>query len=147
MSTSAFTIETDPTPEQVQYLEERLYEFNSTTTGIRDGQGLAIFVRDERGHIVAGICGHTWGGCCEIRQLWVEEGRRRQGLGARLLQAAEQEARRRRCGQILLSTHSFQAPEFYKKYGFQVLAAVNDYPQGHQHLLLRKELVQRSEAS
>ena len=69
VSTSAFTIETDPTPEQVQYLEERLYEFNSTTTGIRDGQGLAIFVRDERGHIVAGICGHTWGGCCEIRQL------------------------------------------------------------------------------
>jgi hypothetical protein len=44
---SEFVIETDPTPEQIQYLEDRLYEFNSQTTGICDGEGLAIFVRNE----------------------------------------------------------------------------------------------------
>jgi len=112
VSTSEFVIETDPTPEQVQYLEDGLYEFNSEATGITDGQGLAIFVKDERDRIVGGICGHTWGGCCEIRQLWVEESRRRQGLGTRLLRAAEQEARRRNCRQMVLTTFSFQAPEF-----------------------------------
>jgi hypothetical protein len=62
MSTFAFVIETNPTPEHIQYLEDRLYEFNSAATGITDGQGLAIFVRDEQDRIVAGICGHTWGG-------------------------------------------------------------------------------------
>jgi GNAT superfamily N-acetyltransferase len=145
VSTVEFVIGTDPTPEEVQYLEDRLYEFNSSVTGMTDGEWLAIFVRGEQGRIVAGICGNTWGGCCEIRQLWVEESRRRQGLGTRLLDAAENEARRRGCGQIVLTTFTFQAPAFYMKRGFQVLAAVDDHPHGHQNLLLRKRLGEASE--
>jgi GNAT superfamily N-acetyltransferase len=140
MPAPEFTIETDPTPEQIQYLEDRLYEFNSQATGVTDGLGLAVFVRDAQGRIIAGICGHTWGGCCEIRQLWVDESQRCQGLGTKLLQAAEQEARRRDCRQIILSTHSFQAPAFYAKHGFRRVATVQNYPRGHQHILLRKGL-------
>ncbi|HSF31609.1 MAG TPA: hypothetical protein VLK82_14195 [Candidatus Tectomicrobia bacterium] len=49
MSALAFVIETAPTPEQIQYLEDRLYAFNAEATGITDGQGLAIFVRKELG--------------------------------------------------------------------------------------------------
>ncbi len=140
MPTSEFVINTEPTPDQVQYLEDRLYEFNSHVTGITDGEGLAILVRDERDRIIAGICGNTWGGCLEIRQFWVEESRRRQGLGTRLLGAAEQEARRRGCRQILLMTFSFQAPAFYAQHGFEVVATVDDHPRGHRNLLLRKRL-------
>jgi GNAT superfamily N-acetyltransferase len=138
--TPEFAFEPHPAPEQIQYLEDRLYEFNAGATGIRDGEWLAIFVKDERGRIVAGICGNTWGGVCDIRQLWVEESRRRQGLGTRLLDAAEQEARRRGCRQIVLTTFTFQAPVFYAKRGFETLAAVDDCPRGHQNLLLRKHL-------
>jgi GNAT superfamily N-acetyltransferase len=140
MSASEFVIETQPTPEQVRYLEDRLYEFNVEVTGVTDGEWLAILVRDEHDRIVAGICGTTWGGCLEIRQLWVEESRRKHGLGRTLLRAAEEEARRRGCSQIMLTTFSFQAPGFYAKHGFQVVAAVDDYPRGHGHLLLRKRL-------
>ena len=46
----------DPTPDEVQYLEERIYEYNSSATGIAEGMWLAFFVR-ERDRIVAGICG------------------------------------------------------------------------------------------
>ena len=144
MSASEFVIDTEPRPDQVQYLEDRLYEFNSSVTGITDGEWLAIFVRDERDRIVAGICGNTWGGCLEIRQFWVEESRRREGLGTRLLGAAEQEARRRGCTQIVLTTFSFQAPGFYTKRGFQVVAALDDHPRGHRNLLLRKRLGEAS---
>jgi GNAT superfamily N-acetyltransferase len=140
MPESEFVIETDPRPELVQYLEDRLYEFNSSVTRITGGEWLAIFVRDEAEDIVAGICGSTWGGCCEIRQFWVEESRRKQGLGTRLLGAAEQEARRRGCWQIVLTTFTFQAPGFYTNRGFQLLATLQDYPRGHQSLLLRKHL-------
>jgi len=144
MRTSELVVNTEPTPDEVQYLEDRLYEFNSAATGITDGELLAIFVRDDKGRIVAGICGNTWGGCLEIRQLWVDEARRKQGLGTRLFVAAEQEARRRGCRQILLTTFTFQAPAFYAKHGFEVLATVDDHPRGYQHLLLRKRLEQSS---
>jgi len=137
---SEFVIESNHAPEQVQYLEDRLYEFNSGVTGIRDGEWLGIFVRDERDRVVAGICGSTWGGGCEIRQFWVEESRRRRGLGSRLLEAAEQEARRRGCRQMILTTFSFQAPAFYERRGFEELISVDDYPRGHRSLLLRKRL-------
>lgn len=140
MSVSEFIITAEPAPGEIQYLEDRIYEHNSSVTGITDGEWLAIFVRDEQERIVAGICGNTWGGCCEIRQLWVEEPRRKQGLGTRLLQAAEQEASRRGCAQILLMTFSFQAPAFYAKHGFEALAAVEDHPRGHRNLLMRKYL-------
>lgn len=135
-----FVISNDPTPREVQYLEDRIYEFNSAATGITDGQWLAIFVRDDDGRIVAGICGNTWGGCAEIRQFWVEESRRNRGLGTRLLGAAEDEARRRGCRQMLLMTFSFQAPAFYARHGFEVVAVVDDHPHGHTNMLLRKRL-------
>ena len=39
-------ISTEPAPAEVQYLEDRLYEFNSAATGFTDGEWLAIFVRE-----------------------------------------------------------------------------------------------------
>lgn len=140
MPASEFVIETDPRPDQIQYLEDRLYEFNSRVTRITDGAGLAIFVRDGGEQIVAGICGNTWGGCCEIRQFWVDESQRGRGLGTKLLEAAEHEARRRGCRQMFVTTFTFQAPAFYAKRGFKTLVALDDYPRGHQNLLLRKHL-------
>ena len=129
----------EPTPDDVQYLEDRIYEFNSTVTGIGDGELFAFFVcEDDR--IVAGICGNTWGGTCELRQFWVEESRRNRGFGTKLFQAAEQEARRRGCTQIILMTFSFQAPGFYRKHGFEVLATIDDHPRGYQNMLMRKRL-------
>src|SRR5262245_64939629 len=134
-------IPVDPTPDDVQYLEDRIYEFNSGATAIADGEQIAFLVR-ERDRIVAGICGNTWGGTCELRQFWVDEPQRHRGLGTRLFQAAEREARRRGCRQMVLMTFSFQAPAFYEKHGFEVVATIDDHPRGHQNLLMRKRLVE-----
>ncbi len=130
----------DPAPEDIQFLEDRLYEFNTAATGISDGRGLGVFVRDEAKNIVAAAAGHTWGETCELRQVWVAESLRGQGLGRRLITAAEAEARRRGCRQLILTTHSFQAPQFYQKLGFEVVSELSEYPRGHSQLMLRKRL-------
>jgi GNAT superfamily N-acetyltransferase len=140
MVSPELVMRTDPTPAEIDFLEDRLYEFNSKATGIVDALGLVVFGRDAPGEVVAGLCGHTWGGCCEIRQLWVHEMHRGQGIGRRLLEVAETEAQRRGCFQIVLATHSFQAPEFYRKLGFEIVDSFPDYPRGYQHLRLRKVL-------
>jgi GNAT superfamily N-acetyltransferase len=137
--TEVALIPVDPTADEVQYLEDRIYEFNSRATEIADGELLAFFVH-EGDRIVAGICGNTWGGTCELRQFWVDEPQRHRGLGTKLLRAAEYEARRRGCTQIVLMTFSFQAPAFYQRHGFEVVATIDDHPRGHQNLLMRKRL-------
>jgi ribosomal protein S18 acetylase RimI-like enzyme len=100
---------------------------------------LAFFGRDGD-RIVAGISGNTWGGTCELRQFWVEESRRHQGLGTKLLAATQQEAQRRGCTQIVLMTFSFQAPALYQRYGFEIVSTIDDHPRGYQNLLMRKRL-------
>jgi len=137
---TAFTpFPAEATPDEVQYLEDRIYEYNSSATGIADGALLAFFVREHE-RIVGGICGNTWGGTCELRQFWVDESRRHQGLGTKLFEAVEREARRRGCTQIVLMTFSFQAPAFYEKHGFEIVATVDNHPHGHRNLLMRKTL-------
>jgi ribosomal protein S18 acetylase RimI-like enzyme len=130
----------NPDRDDVQFLDDRLYEYNVSATGLTDGRLLAIFVRDAGGSILAGIYGWTWGGCCEIKTLWVREDQRHRGLGARLMAAAEAEARARGAVQMVLSTHSFQAPDFYRRLGFETVGAFGDYPRGHRNIFLRKQL-------
>ena len=127
-------------------LSDRLYEFNVDVTGISDGELLSIAVRDESGNLIAGLNGHSWGGCCEVKQLWIDEQQRGQGLGSTMMMAAEREATRRGCVQIVLSTHSFQAPEFYEGLGYVRLAAIPNYPKGHENILYIKYLQSSGDA-
>jgi GNAT superfamily N-acetyltransferase len=130
----------EPDPRDIGKLDDRIYEFNVAATGIADGRYLASFLKDETGEIYAGISGHTWGETCEIKLLWIAEPHRGQGLGSLLLSEAEREAARRGCKQIMLSTHSFQAPAFYAARGYREFGRVPNYPKGHASIYLMKSL-------
>lgn len=134
------TVIDHPSRDDVHELGRRLYEYNVAASGIGDGRELAIFVRNDDGRLVAGLYGWTWGGCAFVDRLWVDEPVRRGGLGTRLMRAAEVEARARGAFQMLLHTHSFQAPAFYERLGFERVSAFDDYPRGHQDILMRKRL-------
>ena len=122
------------------FLSDQIYEFNQAATGFTDGILMAYSVRDSEGNIIAALTGHTWGGTCEVSQLWVDEPHRHQGHGSRLMAEAEKIARERKCSQIILGTHSFQAPDYYKHLGFEIIGGFEDYPVGHQMYILRKLL-------
>ena len=127
-----------PSSEELQLLEDRIYEFNSTQIGKDDGQLFAFFIRNDQQEIVAGISGWTWANACEIRTLWVHPSLRGQGYGRNLLESAEQEARARGCNVVLLASYSFQAPAFYRKCGYALAWQLNDFPPGYQNCFLIK---------
>lgn len=126
--------------EIAAFLADKIYEFNSRATGMFDGEEFAAVMRDDDGRIIAGVNGHTWGGCCYVLQLWVDETRRRRGLGRLLMAATDAHARRKNCSQIALSSHSFQAPEFYRRLGFVEVGRMAGYPRGYSDLLFVKQL-------
>lgn len=122
------------------FLADRIYEFNMAATGYGDGRLLAARVRNAAGETIAGFSGHTWGASCELSNVWVSEAYRQQGLGAQLLRAAELEARARGCEQIVLATHSFQAPGFYERLGYELKFTIEAHPRGHADLIYVKAL-------
>jgi GNAT superfamily N-acetyltransferase len=99
MDTERFSIEADPTFEDVRFLEDRLYEYNVEKTGADDGQWLVIFLRNAQQTIYAGLEGWTWCASCHIRTVWVHKDLRGQGIGTKLLQAAS----RKRGGEAVSS--------------------------------------------
>lgn len=121
-------------------LSARLYEFNEAATGHRDGRRFAFTVRGDDGEMHAGLYGWTWGGCGYVDVLWVAADLRGQGIGGRLLAAAEDTARDAGCDRIVLATHSFQAPDFYRARGYRVVGDIDGYPRGHSQLQLVKPL-------
>lgn len=122
------------------FLTDRIYEFNANATGYRDGRLLAGCIRSETGDIIAGFNGHTWGGCCELANIWVHEQYRRQGLGTLLLRSAEAEALARGCAQVVLATHSFQAPGFYERMGYERKYTIEGRPKGHADIIYAKAI-------
>jgi ribosomal protein S18 acetylase RimI-like enzyme len=136
-----YSIESVKGAEQViQLLEDRIYEYNSIKTHIDDGRLFSKVIRDNNEEIIAGIAGWTWAGISEITQLWVDKNVRRAGMGKRLLDAAELEAKSKGCRTILVRSYSFQAPDFYQKYGYRIEHIQNDFPQGYRYYILSKKI-------
>ena len=121
-------------------LDEEINAFNAAATGYHDGRMLSVAVRGEDGDLRAGLYGWTWGGCGYIDLLWVRDDQRSCGLGTKLLAAAEAETRRRGCDRVALSTHSFQAPDFYARFGYTECGRTPGYPHGHDDIHLMKQL-------
>ena len=127
-------------PAAVRRLEDAIEAFNVATTGVADARDLFAELRDDEGTVYAGVYGWSWAGTCWVELLWVRDDRRDLGVGTALMRAVEAEARARGCAQVALSTHTFQAPDFYRRLGFEQVGELKDYPRGHADLLLRLPL-------
>ena len=127
MGEAAFVI-SDADDGLRERLNQEISAFNVAATSLAGGA------------LRAGLSGWTWGGCGYIEFLWVRDDQRGRGLGSRLLAAAEREIARRGCGQVALSTHSFQAPGFYAHLGYQECGRTPAYPRGHDQIHLVKRL-------
>ena len=130
----------NPNENEIRYIRESLCRFNEEIVG-KDGHELINIVEyDGDGSVIGGILGGTYWGWMYIDILWVHEDHRKKGIGSQLLREAEKEALRRGCHHVHLDTMSWQAPDFYKKHGYEVIGILPDIPQENQKYLLMKAL-------
>lgn len=128
------------TTEESKHVLKKLIEFNSKCVPNGTYEEVNLCLKDDNGEIIAGLNSGILWNWMEIDILWVDDNHRGQGLGKRLLKEAEQIARAKNCTFIKLNTFSFQAPEFYKKYGYEVVAIFENAPIGCKHYYYKKDL-------
>ncbi len=117
-----------------------IHHYNIQQAGDTGHQPLCFVLRAPDQKIVGGLIGKTYWNWLYIDLLFVKEEFRGHKYGQRLLQAAEDEARRRGATNVYLDTFSFQAPEFYKQNGYQIFGELNNFPAGHQRYFFTKQL-------
>nr|WP_282572279.1 GNAT family N-acetyltransferase [Roseomonas acroporae] len=136
-------VEDAPAAADLDRIPEGLEAFNEAMwPGHQPFRPLGVFVRDAAGKILGGLAGGTYGGWLYVRHFWVSEPLRGRGLGREMLARAERRALARGSHSVWLDTFSFQAPEFYRRQGYEVFGEL-DVPPGYKRIFLRKALATR----
>ncbi|CAB3764352.1 GCN5 family acetyltransferase [Burkholderia sp. MSh2] len=128
-------------PAARDFIGRKLGEFNHAMTGRDDASALDVYVTDPAtGDILGGLTGRTSLGLFFIELFYLPEALRGGGFGSRLLREAEAEAKRRGCARAVLYTISFQAPDFYRKHGYEAFGEVPCEPDGTSRVFMVKVL-------
>ena len=125
---------------EIDFVRKALTQFNNECVGDDGHTPLNLVEYDADGNIIGGILGGTYWGWLYIDILWVDESHRKRGHGSKLLAEAEKEAVCRGCHHVHVDTMSSQAPDFYKKHGYDIVGILPDIPSGNQKYLLMKAL-------
>ncbi len=116
-----------------KYNQEALQNYESPVR-------LEMVVKDKRGNVLGGLYGESYWGWMYVNFLVVRKEFRRKGIGTELMKQVERETLKRCLHKIRLNTFGFQAPDFYKKLGFDVVAVEEGFPEGSQTYYMQKVL-------
>lgn len=133
---------------RIEYLEEPawsiigggLNEYNNRVAGEGHAALLCYALYGPEGSILGGVVGETHWNWLFINLMWLPEELHGKGFGHQLLEAAENEGRKRGATHAYLDTFNFQAPGFYQKHGYRVFGTLDDFPPGHKRYYLVKQL-------
>ncbi len=108
-------------------VDDRLGEFiNKEFSAYGEQNGVVLnydefcFAAEEDGNILGVITGRAYYNEVHIGDLIVASSLRKGGIGSKLVRAVEDNYRGKGYDKITLTTFGFQAPEFYKKLGYEV---------------------------
>ena len=117
-----------------------IHAYNIKQAGDSQGKQVCFILYSPDGEIAGGLIGETHWGWLYINLLFIIEELRGRGYGHQILTLAEEKARQYGAKHAYLDTFSFQAPDFYKKHGYEVFGELRDFPPGNQRYYLTKEL-------
>lgn len=126
---------------EIEYIDNTLGEFNKNQLQYNskmDFTPINYHIKDKNGLIIAGINAFScWQMVC-IRELYVAQEYRNQGIGSILMNKIEEEAKIK--GALVSHTDTFdwQAKDFYLKHGYEIFGVIENCPPGHERFFLKK---------
>ena len=126
--------------QKAQEIANQIRAYNRSKREEAESEPLNLYLEDEMGNLMAGLVAETFGNWLEIEYLFVKEELRKQGIGSKLLQQAENEAKNRSCHFAFVNTYQFQAPDFYLSHGYKEVFTLEDYPYTGQRYYYQKDL-------
>ncbi len=135
-----FEITDDIKEKDREEIFQGLLQYNLSKLEDKNPKDLGVYLNNESGEKIAGLIGQTHGNWLTIKYLWVSEDYRGRHIGSDILRHAETTAKQRGCKYSFVDTFSFQAPEFYKKFGYQEIFKLDNYPLSGKRCYFIKEL-------
>jgi ribosomal protein S18 acetylase RimI-like enzyme len=130
---------TELSPSEAELIEDLLIVHGQEKGFVWDEVPLSVLLRDGE-RIVGGLTGKTVQGWLYIGGLALASEWRGQGYGRKLVKEAERIAVGRGCHSAWLNTHSFQAPGFYERLGYEPFGILDDFPKGERRYFFAKRL-------
>lgn len=135
----------DCSKEDYDYIWNKLVEYNFSQVPPTQEPAFEYWnkkITDKDGAVIAGCIAkmYCWN-VVFVDMLWVNAKYRKCGLGSKLLDTIEQEAREKGCYLIHLDTFDFQAKNFYLRHGYEIFGKMEDCPKGHCRYYLQKKLL------
>ncbi len=100
----------------------------------------SFILKNDKKEVVGSIVGAARWGWAAIRTLWIHDSLRGKGWGRKLMEEFEKEAIRLGCKYAYTDTYTWQAPEFYRKLGYEEYARLDDFPEGSALYYFKKKL-------
>ena len=135
-----FVVKENVTSKEKDEIFQGLLKYNLEHLEDKKPRELSVFLTKDNGEKAAGIICDTHGKWLLIHYLWVEEAQRGNHVGSKLLELAEEEAKRRGCAYAFVDTFDFQAPAFYTKHGYKEVFKLKNYPVTGTRFYYTKEL-------
>ena len=132
-------VETDD-PGTGDFIHEAFTEYGMQNGVTLNYDEFCFAAEDGDGQLIGAVTGRAYYDEVHIADLIVAEAYRKTGVGSRLVGAVEEAYRGKGYSAVTLSTFGFQAPEFYKKLGYEIEFVRGNRDPRLKKYFLKKEL-------
>lgn len=132
----------EPSSQDKKTMVEGMLSYHASKGHIRKekDEQFSVVIKNDTNKAVGVIWVSFRWGAMHIQTLWIDEGIRKQGWGKKLMEMAEEEAKKRNCYLAYTDTYSWQAPGFYEKLGYKLYGKLDDFPKGNSLSYFCKKL-------
>ena len=108
------------------------------TSGILDP--ISFYIKNQEKEIISAIVCQPFWGALHIKYVWTHYKNRKEGYSSRLMEEVFRYAKKYKFSFIYVETLNFQAPDFYKKFGFEIEFIRKGFSKDVAFFYMRKNL-------